>query len=426
MKILGIIAEYNPFHMGHRYQIKRAKEVSGADYVIAIMSGNYVQRGAPAVFEKSIRTRTALNAGIDAVFEIPSFFSGASAPDFAQFGISLLDILGVDYISFGAENDNRKLLDTISDILLEKQTELSIKKYIKSGLNYAKARHSAIMDGEFGDVIQDGQKVFQIKEILSSPNNILAVEYLKNIKFINSNIKPIIIGRSGSGYHKKDMEKDKFASATAIRNELFKARESSNYNIFCNDKFINVIPKENIDILNSTGAIFEDDFLFTVQRNFLDKIYTGEELNSYCDVSNELANTIKQNINEIKSKSFEDFILSLKSKNFTYTRISRAIFHILLNHKKKELKEIKLESDIAAYPVLLGFKKSAVRLLSELKLRSKKPVISKMSSAKKLLSEMSLKIFENNIYCDFLYNSIYFEKYGKNPYNPYRRRIVIL
>ena len=426
MKILGIIAEYNPFHMGHRYQIKRAKEVSGADYVIAIMSGNYVQRGAPAVFEKSVRTRTALNAGIDAVFEIPSFFSGASAPDFAQFGISLLDILGVDYISFGAENDNHKLLDTVSDILLEKQTELSIKKYIKSGLNYAKARHSAIMDGGFGDVIQDGQKVFQIKEILSSPNNILAVEYLKNIKLINSNIKPIIIGRSGSGYHKKDVEKDKFASATAIRNELFKARESSNYNIFCNDKFVNLIPKENIDILNSTGAVFEDDFLFTVQRNFLDKIYTGEELNSYCDVSNELANTIKQNINEIKSKSFEDFILSLKSKNFTYTRISRAIFHILLNHKKKELKEIKMESDIAAYPVLLGFKKSAAGLLSELKLRSRKPVISKMSSAKKLLSEISLKIFENNIYCDFLYNSIYFEKYGENPYNPYRRRIVIL
>ena len=282
------------------------------------------------------------------------------------------------------------------------------------------------MDGGFGDVIQDGQKAFQIKEILSSPNNILAVEYLKNIKLINSNIKPIIIGRSGSGYHKKDMEKDKFASATAIRNELFKARESSNYNIFCNDKFINVIPKENIDILNSTGAVFEDDFLFTVQRNFLDKIYTGEELNSYCDVSNELANTIKQNINEIKSKSFEDFILSLKSKNFTYTRISRAIFHILLNHKKKELKEIKMESDMAAYPVLLGFKKSAAGLLSELKLRSKKPVISKMSSAKKLLSERSLKIFENNIYCDFLYNSIYFEKYGKNPSNPYRRRMVIL
>lgn len=426
MKILGIIAEYNPFHMGHRYQIKRAKEVSGADYVIAIMSGNYVQRGAPAVFEKSVRTRTALNAGIDAVFEIPSFFSGASAPDFAQFGINLLDILGVDYISFGAENDDRKLLDMVSDILLEKQTELSIKKYIKSGLNYAKARHSAIIDSGFGDVIQDGQKVFQIKEILLSPNNILAVEYLKNIKLINSNIKPIIIGRSGSGYHKKDVEKDKFASATAIRNELFKARESSNYNIFCNDKFINLIPKENIDILNSTGAIFEDDFLFTVQRNFLDKIYTGEELNSYCDVSNELANTIKQNINEIKSKSFEDFILSLKSKNFTYTRISRAIFHILLNHKKKELKEIKMESDIAAYPVLLGFKKSAAGLLSELKLRSRKPVISKMSSAKNLLSEISLKIFENNIYCDFLYNSIYFEKYGENPYNPYRRRIVIL
>ena len=130
MKILGIIAEYNPFHNGHEYQIKKAKEMSGADYIIAIMSGNYVQRGAPAIFDKSIRAEMALNAGIDAVFEIPALFSGARANDFAGFGISLLKILGVDFISFGAENDNYKLLDTVAKVLTDKEQELAVKKHI--------------------------------------------------------------------------------------------------------------------------------------------------------------------------------------------------------------------------------------------------------------------------------------------------------
>lgn len=420
MKILGIIAEYNPFHMGHQYQIKKAKELSGADYVIAIMSGNYVQRGAPAVFEKNIRTKTALNGGIDAVFEIPSFFSVASAADFAWYGISLLDILGVDYISFGAENNDYDLLCSVAGILSEEEIEISIKKYLASGLNYAKARHSAIMDNITSESISMQQRM-QIEDILSSPNNILAIEYLKNIKLIKSNMEPIIISRRGSTYHEKNIEENKFASATAIRNALYSGQKD----IF-NDNITGGIPAENTDILKSSKPIFEDDFLFTVQRNIYDKLYKGEDLCAYCDVSDELKNTINKSINEIKSKSFEDFILNLKSKNFTYTRISRAIFHILLNHKKKTLKELKSEADMAAYPLLLGFKKASSNLLSELKLRSKKPFISKIGSAKDILSKSSLKIFENNIYSDFLYNSIYFEKYGEILDNPYRRKIVIL
>ena len=420
MKILGIIAEYNPFHMGHQYQIKKAKELSGADYVIAIMSGNYVQRGAPAVFEKNIRTKTALNGGIDAVFEIPSFFSVASAADFARYGISLLDILGVDYISFGAENNDYDLLCSVAGILSGKKIDISIKKYLASGLNYAKARHSAIMDNITSESISMQQRM-QIEDILSSPNNILAIEYLKNIKLIKSNIKPVIISRNGSTYHEKNIEENKFASATAIRNALYSGQKD----IF-NDNITGGIPAENTDILKSSKPIFEDDFLFTVQRNISDKIYIRDDLCEYCDVSDELKNTINKSINEIKSKSFEDFILSLKSKNFTYTRISRAIFHILLNHKKKTLKELKSEADMAAYPLLLGFKKASSNLLSELKLRSKKPFISKIGSAKDILSKSGLKIFENNIYSDFLYNSIYFEKYGEILDNPYRRKIVIL
>ena len=418
MKILGIIAEYNPFHNGHKYQIEKAKEISAADYIIVIMSGNYVQRGAPAVFDKKTRAEMALNAGVDAVFEMPSFFSCASAPDFADFGISLLQILGADYISFGAENNDYKLLNDVADILLYGDLESNIKKYISSGLNYAKARHNAIIKE------LKGNNTEQIESILASPNNILAIEYLKNIKLKNFDIEPVIISRCGSGYHEKEIEENKFSSATAIR-KLMAVRGYCKETDFTQN-IIKAVPKENIDLLKKNKPVFEDDFLFTLQRNILDKLKRGENLTEYCDMSEELANTVEKKIYELKSRSYTDFILNLKSKNFTYTRISRALFHILLNHKKQDLKKIKSGENISAYPLLLGFKKESSELLSELKRRSKMPIISKISNAKDILSEKSLKIFENNIYADFLYNSIYFEKYGESLINPYRSNVVIL
>ena len=187
-----------------------------------------------------------------------------------------------------------------------------------------------------------------------------------------------------------------------------------------------MVPKEIIELLKKNKPVFEDDFLFTLQRNILDKLKRGENLTEYCDMSEGLANTVEKTIYELKSRSYTDFILNLKSKNFTYTRISRALFHILLNHKKQDLKKIKSGENISAYPLLLGFKKESSELLSELKRRSKMPIISKISNAKDILSEKSLKIFENNIYADFLYNSIYFEKYGESLINPYRSNVVIL
>ena len=417
MKILGIIAEYNPFHNGHEYQIKKAVEISGADYIIAIMSGNYVQRGAPAIFDKSIRAEMALNAGIDAVFEIPALFSGASANDFAGYGISLLKILGVDFISFGAENDNYKLLDTVAKVLTDKEQELAVKKHMEAGLNYAKARHTAIIEELKGNK----EDISEIKKLLASPNNILAIEYLKSIRLNNVDIKPVIISRSGSGYHEKEIKENKFSSATAIR----KLVSESNLDIF-NDSIKSAIPDKNINLFKNSKSIFDDDFLFIVQRSILEKLSKGEDLSEYCDVSKELANTIEKNIFELENKSYSDFILRLKSKNFTYTRISRAIFHLLLNHKKNMLEDVKSEKNMAAYPLLLGFKKEAGGLLSELKKRSELPIISKTSNAKDILSPISLKIFENNIYSDFLYNSIYFEKYGEKLCNPYRRNVVII
>ena len=186
------------------------------------------------------------------------------------------------------------------------------------------------------------------------------------------------------------------------------------------------IPEVNIDLFRKSKPVLDDDFLFAVQRSILEKLYKCEDLLDYCDVTKELANTVEKNIFELENKNYSDFILKLKSKNFTYTRISRAIFHLLLNHKKKLLEEIKAEKNMAAYPMLLGFRTDAGDLLSELKKRSELPIISKVSNAGDILSPASLKIFENNIYSDFLYNSIHFEKYGEKLCNPYKRNVVMV
>lgn len=416
MKILGIIAEYNPFHNGHKYQIERAKEISKADYVIALISGNYVQRGAPAIFDKSVRTKMALFCGADAVFEIPCFFCASSAPDFAAYGVSLLGILGADYISFGAENNDFNLLYTLAKLLNEEKLDRDIRENINTGENYAKARHMALVE-----LIKKNKEydIKTVESILSSPNNILAIEYLKNIILKKLPIKPVIIERRGSGYHEKKMDEGGFSSATSIRKEIFKKAENA-----FKDNLAAGIPAQIKDFYKESNAIFEDDYLFAAQRSVMDKIYNGEDLSKYCDITKELANTIKNNIYEIENKSFSEFILSLKTKNYTYTRISRGIFHILLNHLKSELEFIKTDKDMDAYISLLGFRKDSDKLLSEIKKRANLPIISKVSDYKNLLNEKSIKIFENNIYSDFLYNSIYFEKYGKKLINPYRRKIV--
>ena len=413
MKILGIIAEYNPFHNGHRYQIERAKKNSKADYVIAIISGNYVQRGAPAIFDKSIRTKMALFCGADAVFEIPCFFCASSAPDFAAYGVSLLGILDVDYISFGAENNDFNLLYTLAKLLNEEKLDRDIRENINTGENYAKARHMALVE-----LIKKNKEydIKTVEKVLSSPNNILAIEYLKNIISKKLRMEPVIIERSGSGYHEKEMDSIGFSSATAIRREILGNKGT--------DSSLEGIPTELYNYYKISKPMFEDDFLFAVQRSIIDKIYNGEDLSRYCDITKELANTIKNNIYELENKSFSEFILSLKTKNYTYTRISRGIFHILLNHLKSELEFIKTDKDMNAYISLLGFRKDSDKLLSEIKKRANLPIISKVSNYKSLLNEKSIKIFENNIYSDFLYNSIYFEKYGQKLINPYRRKVV--
>ena len=201
MKIVGLITEYNPFHKGHEYHIKRAKELTGADACVVVMSGNYVQRGTPAFMDKYARTSIALNHGADMVFELPLPFACSSAEYFATAAVTLLHKMGcVDYICFGSECDDISVLTSIASTLANAKTDNShklnelIKEWVKTGIPYATARSNALATllGE------------DCKQVVDKPNNILAIEYLKALTLLNSSIKPIAITRTNASYHHND------------------------------------------------------------------------------------------------------------------------------------------------------------------------------------------------------------------------------
>ncbi len=238
MKVCGVIAEYNPFHNGHAYHIEESKKKTGADAVVCVMSGNFVQRGVPALFDKWTRAEMALKNGVDLVVELPTYYATASAEFFAQGGIGLLDSMGVvDVLSFGAKTEDLDTLKRIANILYLEPEEYKdlLKAELKKGFSYPAARSTAL-------------KVFTkkefdskyITEILLDANNILAVEYLKALMYNNSLIQPQIILRKGEDYNSVNVV-DGMCSSTAIRKMI----QEENYEILPE-----VMPQKSFEILN--------------------------------------------------------------------------------------------------------------------------------------------------------------------------------
>ena len=242
MKTAGIIAEYNPFHKGHEYQIRYTKEKLKADYVIVAMSGDYVQRGTPALISKHTRTEMALRCGADLVLEMPVSISTASAEAFAMGGVSLLDSLGiVDILCFGSESGEISALKELAEILVEEPEEYKklLKSFLSEGLTFPAARSQALTEyfknprnfsgDDFDGVLTP--LLNEVTQILNTPNNILGIEYCKALLRLNSQIRPVTIRREGMGYHETTVPEgdlvssspdlqsstDFFASATAIR-----------------------------------------------------------------------------------------------------------------------------------------------------------------------------------------------------------------
>lgn len=403
MKTVGIICEYNPFHNGHLYQINKAKELTGADFVVAIMSGNFVQRGTPSIIDKHTRTKICLENNIDLVVEIPVHFATASAEYFAFCAISILNKMNIiDYICFGCEYDNLEVLGDIAEFLVnepEKYTEM-LKSHMRNGLSFPKSREAAIK--------KHFHYNFDISEIISSPNNILAIEYLKAIKKLNSKIKPVGVKRIGSGYNEQGL-KGEFSSATSIRNYIKNSPETIN-------ELEYTVPYKVKDVIKY--PIFEDDFSLLL-GNRLSSADTTMDIFSVNESLGKRINNLKNNFTGYSSFSNE-----LKTKNITLTSVNRALLHILLDIKDSDVQDY-LNDGSSYYLRILGFKKASSKLLTELKARTKLPIISKISDYDSILEGHGKNMLKKNLEADNLYRLVLMNKFQTIIPNEYKTGIII-
>jgi len=383
MKTLGIIAEYNPFHNGHLYHLSKAKEITKADCVIAVMSGNFLQRGEPAIINKWTRAEMALNAGIDLVIEIPFAFSTQDANGFAFGAVKLLNSLQVvDYLCFGSETNHLDILYPISRFLhieTQQYKEL-IKEKSKNGYEYPKVRSQALCEYHkiFGIDRLEKISPSELSKILNQPNNILALEYIKHLLNLNSKIIPVPIKRIGASYHQRVIM-GKISSATSIRNEIINNLTSPEYNLLnlINEKIKTTIPyfiypilvKEFKEGRNPITINSYEQYLLAVLRRM-----SLEEISHIHGVIEGLENRIKRA--SLKSSSIEHLINLIKTRRYTRTKIQRILLHAMMNLSKDDV--MAFNSYGPLYIRVLGFSKKGKTLLRIIKKKSTLPLITKL------------------------------------------------
>ena len=435
MKVTGIIAEYNPFHKGHKYQIDYCKKKLNSDYVIVAMSGDYVQRGTPALLPKHVRAEMALRCGADLVLEMPVSVSTASAEAFAMGGVSMLDGLHiVDSLCFGSEYGKVSALMELAEILVEEPEEYRqlLKEFLSNGLSFPSARCQALTEyfrnphnftgDDFDGVLTP--LLNQIVQILNSPNNILGIEYCKALLRLKSNIKPVTLKRQGMGYHETLAETDgsdrfsctdgnTFASASAIR-ELLKAPLTPE----TISRIASQVPDEISLLLAS--SLQRNEFL---TEDALDPLLSycilkenADSFCSYLDVSRDLAERIMNRSNELNG--FLQAASFLKTKELTQSRIQRALLHIILG-----IREVPAT---VPYARVLGFRRESSTLLKEIKDSSSIPLITKLADANSLLDESGRSFLYETVFSSNLYEKLLCQKSSRNFVHEYQKQIVIL
>lgn len=415
MKTVGIIAEYNPFHNGHAYQIRRAKELTHADYCVVVMSGDFVQRGAPALMDKYLRAECALKNGADLVLELPVCYALSSAETFAKGAISLLDKLGVvDALCFGSEcGDINLLMDFAKELLHETPVfKKALDRELRIGHTYPQARNAALE--------ASAPYLTAHTNVLTSPNNILGIEYCKALLSCDSKIQPYTIKRIGASYHDNSLE-NTFCSAMAIRESLRQAGAS--------DGLAKQIPTASLKLMEEaylkSYPVFPDDLSLLLHYSLLSGAASG--FTNYPDIDKELSDRILKFLP--RYQNFRSFCEQLKSKNRTYTRISRSLLHILLNINQEDFTRYEEEGFIF-YARMLGFRESASALLSSIKKSSQIPLLSKLADAEKQLAQTGLLMLEKDIYASHIYQGIVRYKFPNDDpsseINEYKKPIVKL
>ena len=387
MKIVGLITEYNPFHAGHLYHMQQARELTGADYCVVLMSGSFVQRGEPAIFDKYLRTKTALLAGADLVLEIPAAFSTASAHEFAAYGVALLSAIGVDAVVFGSECGQIEILKQAAYALNHESAEFQerLRKGLKAGLTYPQARAKALeMEDTWASV-------------LTSPNNILGIEYLRAAEDLHSPMEFYTISRKGSGYHEDTLADANFPSASAIRGII---RNSLSKDKDLLDILASHLPAVTHPAYTGAVPVFVDDFSELLNAAVLQMQATF----SIADLSR-LAKP------PYFPLSFEERIQALKTRQLTYTRVSRALLHLVLGMREEDISRWK-EEGYALYARILGFCRQSSPLLSCLHKKSSIPLITKMADAAQNLSPSALALLEQEVYASHLYQTVRMKRSG--------------
>lgn len=408
-KVLGIIAEYNPFHNGHLYHIKKSIEETGASSVICVMSGNFVQRGNTSIVDKWTKTKMALANGVDLVLELPTIYSVSSAENFAEGAIRLLDSLKiVDTISFGMEAKDIASLNNIANVLYTEPKEYTtiLEHELRKGVSFPKARENAVMM-----YLND---IKQYANILTGSNNILAIEYLKAIKKLKSKLNPIGIRREKVLYN-DEIIIDDFASATAIRKMIATGQFSD---------IQKVMPKSSYALL--ADELRKGHYVLDLSKFQKEIIYnlrkmSVEEIAQLVDVSEGLENAIKNAANS--SNNLVDFVNIVKSKRYTQTRIQRILIYTLLGITNSKMLAFK---KAVPYARVLGFNENGKQLISQIAKKNKKVQI--VTSVKKYMDESKNKVLKEMLETDILATNVYTLGYEKDSWSnlDYTNKLVTM
>ncbi|PNT93330.1 nucleotidyltransferase [Clostridium thermosuccinogenes] len=375
MKALGLIVEYNPFHNGHLYHIQQSRILSGCDYLVCVMSGNFIQRGEPALVNKWARARMALMSGADLVLELPAVYAVSSAEYFAYGAVRILDSLGIiDHICFGSENGKIEELDMIADVL-HREPECYrklLKQQLEKGLSYPAAREAALQGYLDSQCKSDGS----MTSVLKTSNNILGIEYLKALKKLKSRIIPLTIKRISNTYHTEELT-GSISSATAIRRSILSSAHIPN-----EAEFFNALPEASASILQEEfkcgrGPVSSSNFdliiLSALRRASL------ESLRKLPYITEGLENRIKNAAEN--SGTLEEMIDKIATRRYTRTRIQRILFNFLAGLTAQDLNEFN-NSGGPQYIRVLGFNRKGREMLSSITRNADLPVIVKAADFK--------------------------------------------
>ncbi|GKX31707.1 UPF0348 protein [Vallitalea longa] len=419
MSTVGIIAEYNPFHNGHLYQLQQAKKITESEYCVVVMSGNFVQRGEPSIVDKWTRTKMALLNGADLVIELPVHFSTSSAEFFSFASVKLLSDLGIiDNLCFGSELGDTYKLKEIASILCNEPSQFKTKlsEHLKNGSSFATARSNALTDYLTENAILDTNKE-ELTNLIKSPNNILGIEYMKALIKLNSTIKPYAVKRMGASYHSDDIN-DHLCSATAIRKLLRNSIAENTINDF--------MPESAFELLESAihrneCPVFFDDCSSLI--NYKLKVSTKDQMENCIDVSEGIENRFRKAV--INYSTISDIIGYTRTRRYPISRIQRTLLHILLSLNKEDFWGF-VNNGFVQYVKILGFRKDSRPLLKLVKDNCNLPIISNVKDSIGYLNTIQKKMLEDEIKCSDIYNIIIGNKYGVSQKNDYSHQVVIV